>query len=167
MNFTFEGFVGRGVLGEGGGFWLGLVCGSWSDVRGGNGEGVEEGVFFAFVVGRLRVVLRICGHGVVVVVCAGWRACVGGGRVRRVRRGVVLRHGIIGGKLLVAGERDIGAGFEELFPELWEGGQSSAGDMGGRSNTLDPSQTFLECSAYCSTMGRMLVVTIRCARLKL
>lgn len=37
--------------------------------------------------------------------------------------------------------------------------------MGG--DTLEPSQTFLECSAYCSTTGRMLVVTMRWARLKL
>jgi hypothetical protein len=33
--------------------------------------------------------------------------------------------------------------------------------------TFDPSQTVLEWSAYCSTIGRMLDVTIRCARLKL
>lgn len=33
--------------------------------------------------------------------------------------------------------------------------------------TFEPSHTFFECSAYCSTMGRMLVVTIRWARLKL
>lgn len=33
--------------------------------------------------------------------------------------------------------------------------------------TLEPSQTFLECSAYCSTIGRMEVVTMRWAREKL
>jgi hypothetical protein len=32
--------------------------------------------------------------------------------------------------------------------------------------TFAPSQTSLECSAYCSTIGRILVVTIRWARLK-
>ena len=32
---------------------------------------------------------------------------------------------------------------------------------------LEPSQTAEECWAYCSTTGRMLVVTIRWARLKL
>ena len=37
----------------------------------------------------------------------------------------------------------------------------------GRDLTLAPSHTSLECSAYCSTIGRMLVVTIRCAREKL
>ena len=39
--------------------------------------------------------------------------------------------------------------------------------QGTRRVTLELSQTFLECSAYCSTTGRMLVVTIRWARLKL
>lgn len=33
--------------------------------------------------------------------------------------------------------------------------------------TFDPSQTALECSAYCSTIGKILEVTMRCARLKL
>lgn len=33
--------------------------------------------------------------------------------------------------------------------------------------TLEPSQTASECFAYCSTIGRILVVTMRCARLKL
>lgn len=32
---------------------------------------------------------------------------------------------------------------------------------------LDPSHTSRECSAYCSTMGKMLEVTMRWARLKL
>ncbi len=32
---------------------------------------------------------------------------------------------------------------------------------------FEPSQTLRECSAYCSTIGRMLEVTIRWARLKL
>lgn len=32
--------------------------------------------------------------------------------------------------------------------------------------TLDASQTALECSPYCSTSGSMLVVMMRCARLK-
>lgn len=36
-----------------------------------------------------------------------------------------------------------------------------------KEDTFDPSQTSLECSAYFSTTGSMLVVTIRCARLKL
>jgi hypothetical protein len=36
---------------------------------------------------------------------------------------------------------------------------------GGR--TLEASQTERECSPYCSTRGKMLVVTIRCALLKL
>jgi len=33
--------------------------------------------------------------------------------------------------------------------------------------TFDPSHTSLECSAYCSTIGMMLDVTILCALLKL
>lgn len=28
-------------------------------------------------------------------------------------------------------------------------------------DTLEPSQTFFECTAYCSTTGRILVVTMR------
>lgn len=34
-------------------------------------------------------------------------------------------------------------------------------------STFEPSQTSLLCFAYCSTIGRMLVVTMRCALLKL
>lgn len=33
--------------------------------------------------------------------------------------------------------------------------------------TLDASQTARECSPYCSTMGRIFVVTTLCALLKL
>ena len=33
--------------------------------------------------------------------------------------------------------------------------------------TLEPSQTASECFPYCSTIGRTLLVTMRCARLKL
>lgn len=33
--------------------------------------------------------------------------------------------------------------------------------------TFEPSQTASECFPYCSTMGRIPVVTMRCARLKL
>lgn len=33
-------------------------------------------------------------------------------------------------------------------------------------NTLEPSQTASECLPYCSIMGRIPVVTMRCARLK-
>ena len=36
-----------------------------------------------------------------------------------------------------------------------------------KQRTLEPSQTSLECEAYFSTMGRMLDVTMRWARLKL
>ena len=43
--------------------------------------------------------------------------------------------------------------------------QSSA--RGVYIRTLDPSHTASECFAYCSTIGRILVVTMRCARLKL
>ena len=35
------------------------------------------------------------------------------------------------------------------------------------ARTFEPSHTASECFAYCSTIGRMLVVTMRCARLKL
>jgi len=55
-----------------------------------------------------------------------------------------------------------------LFPELLgDGAVSNATRVKGSRVTLELSQTFLECSAYCSTTGRMLVVTIRWARLKL
>ncbi len=37
--------------------------------------------------------------------------------------GIVFGDGLIGCELFVAGERDIGAGFEELFPELRGDGQ--------------------------------------------
>lgn len=37
----------------------------------------------------------------------------------------------------------------------------------GHRLTLEASHTFLECSPYCSTRGRMLVVTMRWALLKL
>ena len=33
--------------------------------------------------------------------------------------------------------------------------------------TFDPSQTSLLCFAYCSTIGKILLVTMRCALLKL
>lgn len=33
--------------------------------------------------------------------------------------------------------------------------------------TFDPSQTASECFPYCSTIGKIPVVTMRCARLKL
>lgn len=36
-----------------------------------------------------------------------------------------------------------------------------------RTRTLEASHTDLECSPYCSTRGKILVVTIRCALLKL
>ena len=39
--------------------------------------------------------------------------------------------------------------------------------LGENLPTFDPSQTAFECSAYCSTIGKILEVTIRCARLKL
>lgn len=39
--------------------------------------------------------------------------------------------------------------------------------MEGGARALEPSHTFLECSAYFSTTGRMLDVTMRWARLKL
>ncbi len=55
-----------------------------------------------------------------------------------------------------------------MFPELLgDGAVSNATRVKGSRVTLELSQTFLECSAYCSTTGRMLVVTIRWARLKL
>ena len=38
---------------------------------------------------------------------------------------------------------------------------------GGSHCTFEPSQTSREWCAYCSTTGRMLDVTMRCARLKL
>ena len=72
-----------------------------------------------------------------------------------------------GGLLLVTRQGDVGTGFEELFPELEE---LSARLLKGNRRpvqTFEPSHTSRECSAYCSTMGRMLDVTIRCARLKL
>ena len=53
-----------------------------------------------------------------------------------------------------------------MLPEL-EGGISWGYGGSGDWRTLEPSQTFLECEAYCSTMGRMLDVTMRWARLKL
>lgn len=87
------------------------------------------------------------------------------------RGGFFLHGGIFIRFLLVAGEGDIGACFEELFPELYclcvstQGLDSLVSETGGL--TLAPSQTSREFSAYCSTTGRMLVVTIRWAWLKL
>jgi len=57
-----------------------------------------------------------------------------------------------------------------LFPELFGGERVSSvlifwwdlkGDGCTGEGTLDPSQTFLEFSAYWSTIGRMEVVTMR------
>lgn len=80
------------------------------------------------------------------------------------------REGVFRGLLFVAREGDVGAGFEELLPELCVDGTLVTGICGPGGvvgHTLEPSQTFFDCSAYCSTMGRMLVVTILCALLKL
>jgi hypothetical protein len=79
--------------------------------------------------------------------------------------GLVERF-VSGRLLLIARERDIGAGFEELLPELE---LLSVLGLGNRRHrfTFEPSHTSRECSAYCSTIGKMLDVTIRCARLKL
>jgi hypothetical protein len=63
------------------------------------------------------------------------------------------------------GQRNIGTGFEELFPELPR--DQYASELGRDLLALDPSHTAFECSAYCSTIGKILEVTIRCARLKL
>lgn len=46
---------------------------------------------------------------------------MGVGNVGGFGVGVVFGDGLIGRELFVAGEGDIGAGFEELFPELTEG----------------------------------------------
>jgi len=73
---------------------------------------------------------------------------------------------LIDWRFLVAGKGDIGRRFEKLLPELREVKLVGV-RLGIGVGTLEPSQTFFECSAYCSTTGRMLVVTMRWARLKL
>lgn len=60
----------------------------------------------------------------------------------------------------------------------WRWPQRTASRTGDRVNTacdswgreqlaFDPSQTASECFPYCSTIGKMSAVTMRCARLKL
>lgn len=60
----------------------------------------------------------------------------------------------------IARQGDIRTGLEELFPELQES-MTGVLSLRVRVLTLEPSQTSRECSVYCSTSGRILVVTIR------
>jgi hypothetical protein len=74
-------------------------------------------------------------------------------------------------ELFVARERHVGSGFEKLLPELSNRSAKRPPYIiyppPRLSPTLDASQTDLQCSPYCSTTGRMLPVTMRCALLKL
>lgn len=79
---------------------------------------------------------------------------------------VFMRSRVLGVGRFIAGQRDICAGFKEGFPKLPTLVKFSRFFYLG-SVTFEPSQTASECLPYCSTIGRMLVVTIRCARLKL
>jgi hypothetical protein len=92
---------------------------------------------------------------------------VGGRRWGSLARGVGIRYRLFfWWQLFIAGKRNIGGSFEELLPELWRISTAFQWCI-CLCPTFEPSQTFFECSAYFSTIGNMLVVTMRCARLKL
>ena len=77
--------------------------------------------------------------------------------------GCIFGDRLICYRLFVAGEGNAGRGFEKLLPELDTPSQilRCIESFEGCEHTFEPSQTFLEFSAYCSTIGRILVVTIR------
>jgi hypothetical protein len=96
------------------------------------------------------------------------RGSVGGRRRRGLARGIGICYRLFfRWQLFIAGKRNIGGGFEELLPELWHTISSAFRGRIWPLPTFEPSQTFFECSAYFSTIGNILVVTMRCARLKL
>lgn len=69
--------------------------------------------------------------------------------------------------LLVIRKRDIRRRLEEVFPELRLVSSPIPTLPPHRVQTFDPSQTASDSLAYRSTIGRIEVVTILCARAKL